>query len=93
MASGGSKSVQVRCKSKKAFHVRVGQNILDALKQEALPVLGSCRKGVCGNDEVQAVGELPDHLDSVVDDEEKDRAGIMCPCVSRATTPQLVLDI
>jgi hypothetical protein len=39
------------------------------------------------------VSGLPDHLDSVVDDDEKDRVGIMYPCVSRATTPELVLDI
>lgn len=93
-AIGGSQSVEVSCrKSKKDFHVPAGQSILDALQHNGLPVLGSCRKGVCGTCEVRVVSGLPDHLDSVVDDEEKDRAGIMFPCVSRATTPQLVLDI
>lgn len=93
-AVGGSKSVQVSCrKSKKDFHVPAGQSILDALEENGLPILGSCRKGVCGSCEVRVVGGLPYHLDSVIDDEEKDRAGIMYPCVSRATTPQLVLDI
>ncbi|CAN5440769.1 hypothetical protein BH10ACT4_BH10ACT4_13080 [soil metagenome] len=93
-AIGGPQAVLVSCrKSKKDFDVPAGQTILDALEENGLPVLGSCRKGVCGTCEVRVVSGLPEHLDSVVDDEEKDRAGIMYPCVSRATTRELVLDI
>ncbi|TXN30013.1 2Fe-2S iron-sulfur cluster-binding protein [Lacisediminihabitans profunda] len=93
-AIGAPQSVRVTCrKSRKDFAVPSGQSILDALEQNGLPVMGSCRKGVCGTCEVRVVGGLPEHLDSVVDDEEKDRLGVMYPCVSRATTPELVLDI
>jgi hypothetical protein len=35
----------------------------------------------------------PIHLDSVLDDEEKDRLRVMYPCVSRAEDGKLVLDI
>ncbi|WP_394768739.1 2Fe-2S iron-sulfur cluster-binding protein [Lacisediminihabitans sp.] len=94
VALGGSQSVLVTCrKSKRDFAVPSGQSILDALEENGMPVMGSCRKGVCGTCEVRVVGGLPEHLDSVVDDEEKDRLGVMYPCVSRATTPELVLDI
>lgn len=93
-SAGGPRDVQVSCRrSKKTFDVPAGQSILDALEQNGLPIVGSCRKGVCGTCEVRVVSGSPEHLDSVVDDEEKDRAGVMYPCVSRASTPELVLDI
>jgi ferredoxin-NADP reductase len=94
VAIGAPQSVLVTCrKSKKGFAVPSGQSILDALEENGMPVMGSCRKGVCGTCEVRVVGGVPEHLDSVVDDDEKDRLGVMYPCVSRATTPELVLDI
>jgi ferredoxin-NADP reductase len=93
-AIGGAKAVLVSCRrSKKTFDVPAGQSILDALEQNGLPILGSCRKGVCGTCEVRVLSGTPEHLDSVVDDEEKDRMGVMYPCVSRSSTPELVLDI
>jgi ferredoxin-NADP reductase/DMSO/TMAO reductase YedYZ heme-binding membrane subunit len=94
VAAGVAHSVQVSCrKSKKEFTVPSGQSILDALEENGLPIMGSCRKGVCGTCEVRVVSGVPEHLDSVVDDDEKDRLGVMYPCVSRASTPELVLDI
>ncbi|MHB1172332.1 MAG: 2Fe-2S iron-sulfur cluster-binding protein [Lacisediminihabitans sp.] len=86
--------IQVTCrKSRKEFVVPAGQSILEALENNGLPVLGSCRKGVCGTCEVTVVDGTPEHLDSVMDDAEKDKLHIMYPCVSRASTPHLVLDI
>lgn len=80
-------------RSGKRFVVPAEQSILEALETNALPVLGSCRKGVCGNCEVRVVSGTPDHRDSVLDDAEKDVLGVMYPCVSRASTPDLVLDL
>jgi len=80
-------------RSGKRFVVPAEQSILEALESNALPILGSCRKGVCGNCEVRVVGGTPDHRDSVLEDAEKDSLGIMYPCVSRASTPDLILDI
>ncbi|KFF59359.1 hypothetical protein JF66_11915 [Cryobacterium sp. MLB-32] len=86
--------VHVECrKSRKAFDVPAGQSILDALEENGLPVLGSCRKGVCGTCEVRVLAGEPEHLDSVMDDADKESLRIMYPCVSRATTPGLVLNI
>lgn len=86
--------VHVECrKSRKAFTVPAGQSILDALEENGLPVLGSCRKGVCGTCEVRVLAGDPEHLDSVMDDAEKEALRVMYPCVSRATTPGLVLNI
>lgn len=89
-----AEEITVNCrKSKKVLVVPAEGNILDSLEENGLPVLGSCRKGVCGSCEVRVVNGKPIHLDSVMDDVEKDKLGIMYPCVSRAEGTQLTLDI
>lgn len=86
--------IEVTCKkSKKSFVVDADESILEALEENGLPILGSCKKGVCGTCEVRVVDGKPIHLDSVLDDEEKDRLRVMYPCVSRAESGKLVLDI
>ena len=86
--------VHVECrKSRKDFEVPVGVSVLEALEQNGLPVLGSCRTGVCGACEVRVLAGDPEHLDSVMDDAHKRDLRIMYPCVSRATSPELVLNI
>jgi ferredoxin-NADP reductase len=86
--------LEVTCrKSKKSFVVDPEESILDALEENGLPVLGSCKKGVCGTCEVRVVEGKPIHLDSVIDDAEKDRLKVMYPCVSRAEGGKLVLDL
>jgi ferredoxin len=86
--------IEVTCKkSKKSFVVDVDESILDALEENGLPIIGSCKKGVCGTCEVRVVEGKPIHLDSVLDDEEKDRLKVMYPCVSRAEAGKLILDI
>ena len=89
-----AQAIEVSCrKSKKSFVVQPDESILEALEENGLPVLGSCRKGVCGTCEVRVVEGKAIHLDSVMDDDEKDRLRIMYPCVSRAEGTKLVLDI
>lgn len=76
------------------LQLSVGPNesVLDVLERGGMPVSGSCRKGVCGTCEVRVVSGIPEPLDSVMDDAEKDQLGVMYPCVSRALTRDLVLD-
>jgi ferredoxin-NADP reductase len=80
--------------SRSPLQLTVGaeESVLDVLEREGMPVLGSCRKGVCGTCEVKVISGTPEHLDSVMDDSEKDKLKIMYPCVSRALTADLVLD-
>ena len=73
--------------------VAAGTSILAALEEKGMPVLGSCRTGVCGTCEVRVTAGTPLHLDSVMEDAEKDELGIMYPCVSRSTTATLSLRI
>lgn len=72
--------------------VGAGESVLDVLERSGMPVSGSCRKGVCGSCEVRVLSGTPEHLDSVMDDAEKDALGVMYPCVSRARSAELVLD-
>lgn len=89
-----AQAIDVTCrKSKKEFVVGADQSILEAMEANGIPILGSCRKGVCGTCEVRVVEGEPVHLDSVMPDDEKDSLRVMYPCVSRATGDRLVLDI
>lgn len=86
--------IQVTCgKSRQEFTVAADESLLDALEAHGVPILGSCRKGICGTCEVRVVEGTPEHLDSVLDDAEKQSLGVMYPCVSRSTSPALVLNI
>ncbi|WP_136708969.1 2Fe-2S iron-sulfur cluster-binding protein [Agromyces sp. H66] len=76
-----------------SFQVPADRSILDVLEDAGAPVTGSCRKGVCGTCELRVLGGTPLHLDSVTDDAAKDAAGVMYPCVSRALSPELSLDL
>ena len=86
--------VRVTCaRSDREVAVRADESVLDALEAEGIPVLGSCREGVCGSCEVRVLAGVAEHLDSVSDDADKDAARVMYPCVSRAREGALVLDV
>ncbi|MDJ0348901.1 2Fe-2S iron-sulfur cluster-binding protein [Cryobacterium sp. PH29-G1] len=86
--------IQVLCrKSRLEFTVAADENLLDSLEAHGVPILGSCRKGICGTCEVRVAEGTPEHLDSVLDDAEKNSLGVMYPCVSRSLSPSLVLNI
>lgn len=89
-----AKPVELTCKkSHKTFTVPEDQSLLEAMEENGIPILGSCRKGVCGSCEVRVLQGTPIHLDSVMDDDDKDKNSVMYPCVSRCSTDALVLDI
>jgi ferredoxin-NADP reductase len=69
------------------------RSVLDVLEENRVPVLASCRRGVCGSCELRVIDGVPEHRDSVLGDAEKQELGIMFPCVSRAHGEHLVLDI
>lgn len=80
-------------KSGKEFDVAADESLLDALTANGAPIISSCGEGVCGTCEVRVLEGTPLHLDSVMSDEDKDAIGVMYPCVSRARTATLKLDI
>ncbi|NEM92094.1 2Fe-2S iron-sulfur cluster binding domain-containing protein [Galbitalea soli] len=90
----GLHSTEVTCRrSKVSFTVPATSSILEEMERHNVPIIGSCRKGVCGTCEVRVLGGVPEHLDSVLDDDRKNDLGIMYPCVSRSSSTELILDV
>jgi ferredoxin-NADP reductase/DMSO/TMAO reductase YedYZ heme-binding membrane subunit len=86
--------VEVTCrKSRQVFVVPADESLLDAMESRGVPIMGSCRTGVCGTCEVRVVQGTPQHLDSVMSDADKDELRVMYPCVSRAVSDKIVLDV
>jgi ferredoxin-NADP reductase len=68
-------------------------SILTAVEEAGIGVLSSCGEGTCGTCETPVLEGVPDHRDSVLDQEAREANDCMMICVSRACTPRLVLDI
>ncbi|WP_431874127.1 PDR/VanB family oxidoreductase [Amycolatopsis sacchari] len=73
--------------------VAPGQSVLEAVTAAGAAVLSSCRQGVCGTCETAVLDGVPDHRDSILDDAERAAGDCLFPCVSRALTDRLVLDL
>jgi ferredoxin-NADP reductase len=74
------------------IQVTVGadESIVDALEEAGVWVATACREGVCGSCEAAVLCGIPDHRDAVLD---HTRTDVMLPCVSRAQTATITLDI
>jgi cytochrome P450/ferredoxin-NADP reductase len=69
------------------------RSILSVVEEAGVGVLSSCSEGTCGTCEVQVLDGEPDHLDSVLSEEERRAGDCMMICVSRSCTSRLVLDL
>ena len=68
-------------------------SILSVVEEAGVGVLSSCAEGTCGTCETTVLEGIPDHRDSVLDQDEREVGNCMMICVSRSCTPRLVLDI
>ncbi|MCZ9884720.1 PDR/VanB family oxidoreductase [Arthrobacter sp. B2a2-09] len=73
--------------------VAVGESITDALGRAGIVVPTSCREGICGTCETKVIAGVPDHRDFLLGDADRESGATMLICVSRANTPELVLDV
>ena len=80
-------------RSEKTIQVKKDQSLLDAMLDQGVSIPFSCKTGVCRSCAVKVIDGSAQHKDSVLTKEEKDVDKMMCPCVSRATTDSLTLDI
>ncbi len=69
------------------------RSILEVLQECGVPVLSSCRKGICGTCETAVIDGVIDHRDQVLTPHERAGGRTMMICVSRSKGTQLVLDI
>ena len=80
-------------RSARRIVVAADQTILDAVEAAGVPAPSGCRAGNCGTCQVKVLEGDPDHRDAALSDAERHAAGLMCICVSRATSPELTLDL
>jgi len=69
------------------------RSILSTVEEAGVGVLSSCAEGTCGTCETPVLEGVPDHRDSILDQDAREANDCMMICVSRACTPRLVLDI
>jgi hypothetical protein len=80
-------------RSGKQILVNEKQTILDAMLEAGIDAPFSCRAGNCKTCAVRVLDGKPDHRDSVLSQPEREQEQLMCPCISRATTAHLTLDL
>lgn len=69
------------------------RSILQVLQENGVPLLSSCRQGICGTCETAVLEGEPDHRDHVLTPEERASNRTMMVCVSRCKGERLTLDI
>ncbi|MBX3195370.1 MAG: PDR/VanB family oxidoreductase [Schumannella sp.] len=92
-ASGPDEAFTVETRDGSVLEVPADGTILGALIDAGVPVLNSCREGICGTCETRILAGVPDHRDSVLTDEERASGETMMVCVSRSAGGPLRLDV
>ncbi|MVO85371.1 2Fe-2S iron-sulfur cluster binding domain-containing protein [Streptomyces sp. p1417] len=77
----------VCARSGRTVPVPADQSLLNALNRAGIPVAAGCREGVCGSCEITVLSGTPEHRDDIGASDSRVYA-----CVSRALTPELVID-
>lgn len=88
----GGFEVELR-RSGLTVHVPPDRSILDVVTAAGVPVLSSCKDGICGTCQTAVLDGVLEHHDSVLSMGERKAGKTMMLCVSRALGPRLVLDI
>ena len=90
----GDRAVELELRrSGRTLRVPATQSLLDAVNEAGVAVASGCRTGTCGTCATKVLEGVPEHRDQVLSPAERERAGLMCPCVSRAASDRLVLDL
>ncbi|AET92429.1 vanB family oxidoreductase/oxygenase [Burkholderia sp. YI23] len=80
-------------RSGRTVSVQPGCSTLDALRAAGVEIESSCEQGVCGTCLVHVLDGVPDHRDLYLTDEERVANQSMLPCVSRACSATITLDL
>jgi vanillate O-demethylase ferredoxin subunit len=75
------------------YVIPAGKSIVEALAEQGVHIETSCEQGVCGTCLTGVLEGVPDHRDVFLTDAEKVACDRMTPCVSRAKSALLVLDL
>ncbi len=92
--SPGARPIEIELRrSGKRLTVAADQSILEAMLEAGTDVPFSCRVGTCKTCKVKVLAGEPEHRDSALSVFEREDCGLMCPCISRARSDHLVLDL
>ncbi|MFF5523046.1 2Fe-2S iron-sulfur cluster-binding protein [Streptomyces coeruleorubidus] len=72
--------------------VPADRSLLSVLQEIDPTVDRSCEAGICGSCATRVLDGLPDHRDDILPADERKRADIIYPCVSRSRSERIVLD-
>jgi ferredoxin-NADP reductase len=67
--------------------------LLQAIRDAGVDVESDCEEGYCGTCETTVLDGVPDHRDVVLSKTERASGRMIMPCVSRACSRKLVLDL
>lgn len=93
-AEPGDRSFEVVLnRSQQVIPVNGHQTVAQALLEHGVALPLSCEQGICGTCLTKVLDGIPDHRDSYLLPNERERNDQFLPCCSRAHSPRLVLDI
>jgi ferredoxin-NADP reductase len=92
-AAGGEPFTVRLARSGGEIAVGADETMLEALENAGLSVACLCRGGACGECLMRVVEGTPDHRDDFLSPDEKAGGTLIMPCVSRAKTPFLAVDL
>ena len=92
-ATGGAPFVVHLRRSNITVAVGAEQSLLEAIEDAGLAPPSLCRGGVCGVCETPLLEGVAEHHDHYLSEAQRACNKMIMPCVSRAKTPELVLDI
>ncbi|WP_050480099.1 PDR/VanB family oxidoreductase [Herbaspirillum rhizosphaerae] len=93
VADAGDKAFVIRLRDRREIEVAADQTALACLQAAGVDVDCSCEVGVCGTCRTKVIEGVPDHRDGFLSEEEKASNVWFMPCVSRAWSGVLVLDL
>jgi ferredoxin-NADP reductase len=91
-ATGGAPFTVRLARSGLTLHVDEDSTLLETLEKAGLSPPYLCRGGACGECELPVLAGEPDHHDHFLSPEKRAAQKSIMACVSRAKTPELVLD-
>jgi len=92
-AAGGEPFIMRLARSGKDVPVGPDESMLQALEDAGVAASSLCRGGACGECLTRVLDGVPEHRDHYLTAEEKASGQFVMPCVSRARSDMLVLDL
>ncbi len=92
-SAGGAPFTVTLARSGGTVPVGAHETMLEALENAGVPVPSLCRGGACGQCRTRVIAGMLEHRDHYLNDVERAAGDVVMPCVSRAMTPALTLDL